>query len=150
MSLLTDIIFVKALRSNATLMEQLAEHDVRNTTIALPDEDMENAPLPYIIVSFDGMQNDDTTKDNDFEGDTDRVQIGIEVAADTRPQLGTLMVAVRDTIREYFEAHQDDDSDEDFALIPRDMTPSAQAVQYDQDKPCYWQVMTYQCDTDID
>ena len=60
MSLLTDIIFVKALRSNAALMSMLPAHDVYNTTIALPDEDMDNAPVPYIIVTFDGMQNEDS------------------------------------------------------------------------------------------
>ena len=38
MSLQTDIIFVKALRSNAELIEQLPAGDVYNTAIALPDE----------------------------------------------------------------------------------------------------------------
>ncbi len=150
MSLITDIIFVKALRSNTTLMAQLAAGDVYNTAIALPDEDADNAPLPFVIVSYDGMQNDDTTKDDEFEGDTDRVQISIEVAAESRPQLGDLTTAIRDTVRSYFRDHQGDDSDEDFALIPLEMTVSAQPVQYDPQKPCYWQVLQYQCDTNID
>ena len=51
MSLITDAIFVKALRSNAALIAQLPAGDVYNTAIALPDEDADNAPLPYIIVS---------------------------------------------------------------------------------------------------
>ena len=46
MSLLTDIIFVKALRANAALMKELAAGDVYNTTIALPDEELDNAELP--------------------------------------------------------------------------------------------------------
>lgn len=149
MSLLTDLIFVKALRSNSELIMQLPAGDVYNTTIALPDVDMDNAPLPYVIVSFDGMQNQDETKDNSFEGDSDNVQISIEVAAQTRPQLGNLMTAVRETVRDYFIAHNGDDSDEDFALIPYDMKPSAGRVAYDPDKPCYWQVLSYQCETDI-
>lgn len=149
MSLLTDLIFVKALRSNSQLMSQLPAGDVYNTTIALPDIDMENAPIPYVIVSFDGMTNSDETKDNDFEGDTDLVTISIEVAAPTRPMLGELMTTIRETVRDYFIAHQNDDSDEDFALIPWDMKPSAGRVAYDPDKPCHWQVLTYQCETDI-
>ncbi|MBQ5756867.1 MAG: hypothetical protein IIV88_06385 [Erysipelotrichaceae bacterium] len=66
MSLQTDIIFVKALRANADLMKQLAAGDVYNTAIALPDEDLDNAPLPYVIVSFDGLTNDVETKDDPF------------------------------------------------------------------------------------
>lgn len=150
MSLLTDIIFVKALRSNETLIDRLPAGDVYNTAIALPDKEADNAPLPYIIVSFDGLQNDDATKDDSFEGDEDRVQIGIEVAASTRPELGELMVAIRNTINTYFRENYGSDEDEDFALIPNDMVLSAQGVQYDSAKPCYWQVLQYQCDTDID
>ena len=77
MSLITDAIFVKALRSNAALIAELPAGDVYNTSIALPDEDADNAPLPYVIVSFDGLNNQDTTKDNDYNGLTDTVTIGI-------------------------------------------------------------------------
>lgn len=150
MSLITDAIFVKALRSNADLIAQLPAGDVYNTAIALPDEDADNAPLPYVIVSFDGLNNQDTTKDNDYDGLTDTVTIGIEIAAETRPKLGELARIVRKTLREYFREHQGDDSDEDYQLIPDDMTFSAQPVQYDSLKPCYWQQLTYQCDTKPD
>ena len=40
-----------------------------------------------------------------------------------------------------------DPTDEDADMIPLDYQLSAQAVNYDQMKPCYWQVLTYQCDT---
>jgi len=150
MSLITDAIFVKALRSNTALIAQLPAGDVYNTAIALPDEDADNAPLPYVIVSFDGLNNQDTTKDNDYDGLTDTVTVGIEIAAETRPKLGELARSVRKTLREYFREHQDDDSDEDYQLIPDDMTISAQPVQYDSLKPCYWQQLTYQCDTKPD
>lgn len=147
MSLKTDIIFVKALQSNSELMEELAAGNVHNTAIGLPDEDLDNAPLPYIIVRYDGMQNEDDTKDNDFEGDTDRVQIGITVCAESRAELGDMMETVRATIRDYFMENRGDDSDEDFALIPDSMVPSAGGVNYDAMKPCYWQELNYQCDT---
>lgn len=150
MSLITDVIFVKALRSNAELIEQLPAGDVYNTAIALPEEEADNAPVPYIIVSFDGLQNQDQTKDDDFEAESDSVQIGVTVCAETRPQLGELAVAVRQTVCEYFREHKDDDSDEDYSLIPDDMTLQAGGVQYDSLKPCYWQQLTYQCDTNID
>lgn len=150
MSLLTDVIFVKALRSNSDLIAELPAGDVYNVAIALPDEDADNAPLPNIIVSFDGLQNDISSKDDQFEGDEDRVQISIEVAATTRPQLGDLVVAIRQTISEYFHENYGSTDDDDFSLIPNSMTFSAAGVKYDPDKPCYWQVLQYQCDTDLD
>jgi hypothetical protein len=145
MSLLTDIIFVKALRADETLMAKLAAGDVYNTTIALPDEDLDNAPLPYVIVSFDGLTNDIDTKDDPYESDSDAVNISIEIAARTRSELGQLAEAVRHQVHQYFL--DADPTDEDADLIPHDYQFSAQAVNYDSLKPCYWQVLTYQCDT---
>ena len=145
MSLQTDIIFVKALRANADLMKQLAAGDVYNTSIALPDEDLDNAPLPYVIVSFDGLTNDVETKDDPYEGDSDNVTISIEIAAKTRTELGRLAEAVRHQVHDYFV--EADPTDDDFNLVPLDYQFSAQQVNYDQMKPCYWQVLSYQCDT---
>jgi hypothetical protein len=78
------------------------------------------------------------------------VQIGITICAGEREELGEMAVAVRTTIREYFREHYGDTTDEDFALIPNDITLNAQGVQYDSMKPCFWQVLNYQCDTDVD
>lgn len=148
MSLQTDIIFVKALKSNTLLMSKLPAGDIYNTSIALPDVDLDNVPVPYVIVTFEGLQNDTSTKDCSFEGESDRVQIGIEVAGRTRREIAELTTDIRTTIRDYFESL--DDSDEDYSLVPLDYDFSAQAVNYDQDKPCYWQVLNYQCDTNIE
>ena len=145
MSLQTDIIFVKALRADEELMAKLAAGDVYNTAIALPDEDLDNAPLPYVIVSFDGLTNDIDTKDDPYESDSDAVNISIEIAARTRSELGQLADAVRHQVHQYFL--DADPTDEDADLIPHDYQFSAQAVIYDSSKPCYWQVLTYQCDT---
>ena len=145
MSLQTDIIFVKALRADEELMAKLAAGDVYNTAIALPDEDLDNAPLPYVIVSFDGLTNDIDTKDDPYESDSDAVNISIEIAARTRSELGQLADAVRHQVHQYFL--DADPTDEDADLIPHDYQFSAQAVIYDSTKPCYWQVLTYQSDT---
>ena len=150
MSLITDAIFVKALRSNADLIAALPAGDVYNTAIALPDEEADNAPLPYIIVSFDGLNNQDTTKDNDYDGMTDTVTVGIEIAAETRPRLGELAVTVRKTIADYFRNLAQQPEDEDYALLPNAYTMQAQPVQYDSLKPCYWQQLQFQCDTEPD
>ena len=148
MSLLTDIIFVKALRADKNLMAQLPAGDVYNTAIALPEEDLDNAPLPYVIVSFDGLTNDVETKDDPYEGDSDNVTISIEIAAKTRPELGQLAEAVRHQVHDYFV--EADPNDDGYDLVPLDYQFSAQAVNYDSLKPCYWQTLTYQCDTKSD
>ena len=155
MSLLTDTIFVKALRNNVGLIGRLPAGDVYNTSIALPDEDIDNAPLPYIIVSYDNMANDQSTKDG-FEGDTDSVNISIEVAAKTRPELAEIAEAVRSTVRmfftmarEYPDVEIDGMTEDDYDLVPLDYQLTAQGVQYDSMKPCYWQVLNYQCDTNV-
>ena len=149
MSLQTDAIFVKALRSNSALLDLLPAGDVYNTAIALPEEQALNAPLPYVIVSFDGLNAQDGTKDNCYRSVSDQVSIGVEVAADTREQLASLAIEVRVTFEGYFQDHAgtgDDDDD----LIPYSMSLHAEKVQYDSLKPCYWQSMTYECDTNPD
>lgn len=144
MSLLTDTVFVSALRADSELMQQLPAGDVYNTAIGLPDEQLDNAPLPYIIVSFDGLANDVETKDDPFEGDTDSVQIGIEIAARTRLELGHLADSVRKAVHRY--CMNANEGDEDFSELPEDYTFSANNVNYDPQKPCYWQILNYQCD----
>lgn len=148
MSLQTDIIFAKALKSNATLMAQLPARNVYNTAIALPDEEADNAPVPYIIVSFNGLNNQDTTKDSSYQGMTDAVTVGITIAARTRVELANLAISARQTIEQYLKAQRP--GDEDYELVPREIQLQAQGVQYDSLKPCYWQELTYQCDTNPD
>jgi hypothetical protein len=53
---------------------------------------------------------------------------------------------VRNQVHQFFLA-ADPRTDEDYELIPNDYQFSAQSVNYDQLKPCYWQVLSYQCDT---
>ena len=146
-SLSTDSIFVTALQSNEELMETLgfveetqstAGEPARlyGTAIPMPDDDAENVPVPYIIVTFDGLNNDTETKENLYEGDYDHVSIGVDVAAKTLEDLYDLTQAVRDTILGYFR--ETETAVEDYSM-------SADAIQYDSWKPCYWQTLRYQC-----
>ena len=114
------------------------------------------------------MNNQDTTKDDPYEGGMDVVNIGIELTAKTRKELGQLANQVRRIIHDQFAwvkryAELRDSSDEiletddDFRLmvmreyddifndIPFGSTFTADAVQYDPWKPCYWQTLRYQC-----
>lgn len=151
MSLATDSIFVTALQSNSDLLEKLTEYidddgniqydetpRLYGTAIGLPDDDADNVPVPYVIVTFDGLTNDQGTKDDRYESDYDKVNIGVEVTAKTLDVLHELTQMVRDTILSYLRTTETAIMDYQFA---------AQGIQYDSLKPCYWQVLTYQCDT---
>lgn len=150
MSLQTDIIFVRAIKSNPDIIKGLPAKDVYNSSLTMPDEDMDNADLPYIIVSYNGMQNDDSTKDNEYDGMNDSVQILIEIVARTREELANIIITVRHTIENFFIEHVDDDSDDIYSLIPTSTVVSASRVNYDSDIPCYWQSLNYICDTNKD
>lgn len=147
MSLITDKVFYNALRSNADLMTQVGGR-IESTSIPVPDDEFENTPVPYVIITFDDLQNEGFTKDNSFEGDTDRVQVGIVVAANTRDDLGDIMQAIRAIIIAYFEDGQNHTYD-DYDLVPNSYTFSAGQIGYDPDKPCYYQTLTYNCDTNV-
>ena len=145
MSLATDTIFIQAIQSNPTLMGYLSEGSehprLYGTAIPMPEEEADNTPVPYIIVTFDGLVNDVTDKDNPYESDEDRVNISVEVTAKTLTELHGLTQTVRDTIYQYMMENKTDVDDYQM---------TAQAIQYDSLKPCYWQVLSYQCDTKRD
>ena len=145
MSLITDKVFYNALRSNAELMASV-DGRIESTSIPVPDEEFENTPVPYIIITFDGLQNEGFTKDNSYEGDNDKVQVSVEVAADTRDDLGEIMQKIRETVIAYFEDTEDHAWD-DYDAIPTNYAFSASAIGYDSMKPCYYQTLTYNCDT---
>ena len=154
MSLQTDRVFYAALKASDDLAE-LVDDRIFNTAIPGTDEDADNEPVPYIVVTFDGMNNDGTSKDDPYEGDTDVVNIGIEVAANDREQLATIADLIRSAVHTYFSTYEytlpensDEEAEEDLTdEIPEDYYFSAQAVQYDAWKPCFWQVLSYRCDT---
>ena len=145
MALITDKVFYNALRSNAALMAQVGGR-IESTSIPVPDEQLDNEPVPFIIITFDGLQNDGYTKDNSFEGDTDKVTVSIEVAAQSRDELGQIMTDIRQTVIDYFE-DEDGHAWDDYEYVPQNYTFSAGPVSYDSMKPCYYQVLSYACDT---
>ena len=144
MSLVTDKVFYNALMSNASLVETV-DGRIYNTTIPGPDEELPNTPMPIIIISFDGMQNDGFHKDSSYEGCVDKVQISIEVEADDREQVMDIVQAVRDAVSSYFENAEE--GQDDYELVPLDYQLSASPVEYDSKVPCFFQSLLYNCDT---
>ena len=128
---------MKAIQSDASLMQKIGGR-LYGTAIELPDEDADNVPVPYVIVTFNGLTNDQGTKDDRYESRYDKVEIGVEVTAKTLDDLHVLTEMVRDTILSYLRSR---------TTAVDDYLFTAEGIQYDSMKPCYWQVLRYQCDT---
>ena len=128
---------MKAIQSDASLMQKIGGR-LYGTAIPLPDEDADNVPVPYVIVTFNGLTNDQGTKDDRYESRYDKVEIGVEVTAKTLDDLHVLTEMVRDTILSYLRSR---------TTAVDDYLFTAEGIQYDSMKPCYWQVLRYQCDT---
>ena len=128
---------MKAIQSDASLMQKIGGR-IYGTSIPLPDEDADNVDVPYIIVTFNGLTNDQGTKDDRYESRYDKVEIGVEVTAKTLDDLHVLTEMVRDTILSYLRSR---------TTAVDDYLITAEGIQYDSMKPCYWQVLRYQCDT---
>lgn len=140
MSLATDSIFIAAIKASHIIMNQIGGR-LYSTSIPLPDEDVDNVPVPYVIVTFDGLNNEQTTKDDPFESEDDKVTIGIEVCAKNRTELSLLAKRIRVQVHTYMVSLL---AEENPAVT--DYMMSADAVQYDSMKPCYWQTLRYVCD----
>ena len=139
MSLHTDNVFIAAIRSSSELMTAIGNR-LYGTAIPVPEEDVINEPVPYLIVMFDGLNNEGQTKDNPFEGDADVVNISVLATAKTLDALHSLTAMVRNVIKTHLT--ENDTEVEDYVF-------SADAIQYDDLKPCYLQVLRYQCDTTV-
>ena len=137
MSLHTDSTIIKAIKADSALMGAIGGR-LYGTAIPLPEEDADNVPTPFAIVTYDAMVNDSLTKD-DLEGGTDTVTVSVQVAASTLEALHTLTQAVRDAVRGYVKGNDTD-------IV--DYQLSARGIQYDDLRRCYWQTLTYQCETE--
>ena len=79
------------------------------TAIGLPDDDADNVPVPYVIVTFDGLTNDQDSKDDPFESASDKVTVSIFIVAKNRSALADLAQAVRTTIHDYMTQQLSED-----------------------------------------
>lgn len=143
MSLVTDKFFAKALSSDEDV-QAAVEGRIFNT---VDDEiDPDSAAIPSIFIINNGTQNDQGTKDESYESETDRDNIMLGISARTREELGNIATLVRKVIKE--TALDTTSSEwEDLGFILEDYNFTASSVTWDAMKPCYWQELNYQCET---
>lgn len=144
MSLQTDSVFIKALQTDGDICRQVGGR-IYGQAIPMPDDEADNVPVPYIIVSFDGLVNEQETKDDDLEGQEDKVTITVTICSTSNQSLHALAEDVRVRLREYLA--DPDEDEEEAEVAPLDYAFSAGPMTYDSLKPCFWLKFTYVCST---
>ena len=143
-----DEIIYDAICADTALMEAIGSRVV-STCFEVPPAEADNTPLPNIIVTDDGFQNQTGTKDCVWESGEDRVQVTVDVAADSPKEVKRLISKVRRAVENYIILMSATDG-----CIPELDSLSSNGIAWDWMKPCYYQQLSYQCtvpsETDID
>lgn len=140
----TDLLIYNALKADGEIMEA-TNGRIISTCIEVPPTEKDNTPLPYIIVGYDGMNEDNSNKDASFGTDNDIEDVFVEVSASSRNALVPLMRRIRKCVHDYMVAAQERGED-----VPEDYSVSASGVAWDWTKPCYYQTMNFHCSTNND
>ncbi len=141
-----DEIIYDAICADTALMEAIGSRVV-STCFEVPSAEADNTPLPNIIVTDDGFQNQVGSKDCVWESGEDRVQATVDVAADSPKEVKRLIRMVRRAVENHIILMSATDG-----CIPELDSLSSNGIAWDWMKPCYYQHLTYQCTTlsDID
>ena len=145
MKQLDEIIF-DAICEDAALMEYIGGRDhVVSTCFENPPAEKDNTPTPNIIITDDGFQNQPEDKDCVWESEDDRVQVGVDVAADSPKEVKMLIRMVRKAVRNYIVSMHAMGE-----YIPELKTITSDGISWDWMKPCYYQKIVYNCVTNAD
>lgn len=146
MGLQTGRVFYEALEQDSELVQAVGGR-IYSTAIDIPPMEEDNTPLPYLILTIDGLRNDPSDKEG-FEGHFDVLTISVEVAGEDTDGVAALADHVRGTVRDYFERILSGEVQSDNEhLLPEDFTDvSMSGIQWDWEKPCYWTTISWTCD----
>lgn len=133
-----DELIYEAIKADETLMAIIGGR-VKSTSFEVPPEADDNTPLPNIIISDDGFQNNITSKDCVWEGGEDAVQVSVSIAADSPYEVKRIMRKVRKAVEVYMAALGSD--------MPELERLTSGDLEWDWMKPCYHKPLIYQCIT---
>lgn len=139
-----DELFFNALIADADLVLAVSGR-IESTCFEVSPDGEDNTQLPCIIVTDDGLTNQPTDKDVEWESSQDRVQASVEVSAKDPKDVKTLIRMVRKAIANYISSLYDKGED-----IPTLQSIQTNGVAWDWMKPCYHETITYQCDVPND
>ena len=139
-----DEIIYEALKADEQLTTA-TDGRIMSTCIEVPPTDADNTPLPYIIVTDDGWQNQDSTKDYLWEGVEDSVQASIEISAESPKEVKRIADLCRKAVTTYIVELSNQGED-----IPYLASVSGNGVAWDWTKPCYYTTIKYNCTINVD
>ena len=139
-----DELFFNALMADADLVLAVSGR-IESTCFEVSPDGEDNTQLPCIVVTDDGLTNQPTDKDVEWESIQDRVQASVEVSAIDPKDVKTLIRMVRKAISNYISSLYDKGED-----IPTLQSIQTNGVAWDWMKPCYHETITYQCDVPND
>ena len=139
-----DELFFNALMEDADLVLAVGGR-IESTCFEVSPDEQDNTPLPCIIVTDDGLSNQPTDKDIEWEAGEDRVQASVEVDAKDPKQVKQLIRMVRKAIFNYITSLYEKGEE-----IPCLQSVQTNGVAWDWMKPCYHSTITYTCDVQND
>lgn len=134
-----DEIFYNALCSDDELMEAVGGR-IKSTCFEVGPDEPDNTPLPCIIVTDDGTQNQPDNKDCEWESIEDRVTASVEIDAESPKAVKQLCRKARRIIAAHIRSMAEEGDD-----IPYLDSLQMSGVAWDWMKPCYHQTLTYNC-----
>ena len=137
--IVADIAIVQALQRSETI-ETLVEHRIFNTM--RPEYDEQEDKIPYIVVTYEGMTNDNDNKDS-IEGDEDVERVNVLIVAQDSVQLSNIINEARTAIRDYLGG----DAFDTYGIA--DYSVSASVILGDWTVPCVYQSLNYTISTSL-
>lgn len=147
-----DEIIYDAICSDETLMAMIAyttpqggtAYAIKSTCFEVPPYELDNTPVPYIIVHNSGFTNQQTTKDCLWEAAEDQTVTTVEVAAHDPDGVNRIVRRMRKAIENHIaNIYRQQGINE----IPQLQSLTSDGIDWDWSKPCYYQHLNYQCIT---
>ena len=135
-----DEIFYNALTANETIASDTGGR-IFSTCVEVPPTDADNTPLPDIIITDDGLQNNQATKDDVWESDEEHVQASVEISAKSPKEVKRLARLCRKAIATYIATMTGN--------RPYLTALTTNGTAWDWTTPCYSKTLPYQCDIEL-
>lgn len=136
-----DELLYDAICADADLIQYIGgEQQVQSTCFEVSPDEQDNTPIPYLIVTFDGFQLSQGTKDAVWESDEDSVFASVEIAAESPREVHKLTRMVRRAIENHMCQLYTNGK-----RIPQLNSLRSDGIAWDWLKPCYYQHLIYQC-----
>ena len=134
-----DELIYDAICADDTLMEAIGGR-VESTCFEVSPEEQDNTPVPYLIVTDDGFQNSQGTKDTVWEAGEDAVRATVEVAGNDPAEVKRLVGMVRRAVERHMVGLYNEGE-----ATPQLDSLQSQGIAWDWMKPCYYQHLMYNC-----